>query len=153
MILKPKDGSYILPAIETPDDLFKYIAGFNEFDFYETDLEGVIPNEIAQNYFFANRIDLAWTQFPLQEIKYDGYLFVGVPSNPAEDINGSDYDNGQFQNIVKDLLTKDFIWQLQLYIKCDFKIQITNLRPLYNSNKYTKSTNTTGVEIFYSIWI
>lgn len=155
MILKPIDETFILPAAETPSDIFAYLATYNGFAFYETDLNGVVPNEIENNYFLVDRIDLASPQTNRtgQEIKYDGSLFIGLPASPNTDVNVSSFEDGQFLNIVADLLTKDFINQMLKYVRCDFALDINSLRPLYNSNKYTKATNATGVEISYSIWI
>lgn len=156
MILQPADETFIFPEVNTPADLFKYIAGYNSFQFFETDLNGVVPNEIAQNYFLIDRIDLASPQPNRmgQEIRFDGILFMGVPSDPATDVNESTYSEGQFNGIIAEMLSRSFYLQLQQYIKCaDYEIIINNLRPLYNSNKYTKATNSTGVEINYSIWI
>lgn len=155
MILKPRDVNFILPIVGTPSDVFKYIALFNGYQFFETDLNGFVPNEIDQNYFLIDKIDLASPQPNRtgQEIKFDGVLFLGVPSNPATEINASTFDAGQFTNIISEMLTKAFIVQLQNYIKCDYDFSINNVRPLYNSNKYTKATNATGIEISYSLWI
>lgn len=155
MILKPIDVNFNLPAADTSSDVFKYIAAFNNYQFYETDLNGVVPNEIEQNYFLIDRIDLVSPQPNRtgQEMKYDGFLFIGLPSNAATDVNTSTFEEGQFVNIISEMLTKDFILQLSYYIRCSYEITINNIRPLYNSNKYTKATNATGVEISYSIWI
>lgn len=155
MILKPIDVNFNLPAADTSSDVFKYIAAFNNYQFYETDLNGVVPNEIEQNYFLIDRIDLVSPQPNRtgQEMKYDGFLFIGLPSNAATDVNTSTFEEGQFVNIISEMLTKDFILQLSYYVRCNYEITINNIRPLYNSNKYTKATNATGVEISYSIWI
>lgn len=149
MILKPKDNTWKLPTISDANDLFKYIAAYNEMNFYETDVNGVVINEIPYGYFFIDRLDLVTPTFTNnKEFKYDGFLFVGIPSEAGEDV-----DNSQFQNIIKELVSKEFIATVRQYIACDFQFIINNIRPLYNSNKYTKATNTTGIEINYSIWI
>jgi len=152
-ILKPKDETYVLPAIADPSDLFAYIAEFNGFDYYETDLTGVTPNEIKQNWFFIDRIDAATPILADGQMKFDGVLFIGTPSNIATDVNASTFDDGQFENIIKELLNYPFANELKNYIACDFKITINNLKPLYNSVKYTKATDCSGVEVNYSIWI
>jgi hypothetical protein len=152
-ILKPKDGTYILPAIADPSDLWAYIAAYNGFQYYETDLTGVTPNEILPNWFFIDRIDLAQPVEARARMKYDGVLFIGVPSDIGTDTNGATFDAGQFTDIVKKLLNLDFANELSRYVNCDFEISINSLRPLYNSVKYTKATNCTGVEVYYTIWI
>lgn len=146
MILKPKDNTWELPNISDANDLFKYISLYNELPFYETDVNGVVINEIPYGYFFVDRLDLVT---PGKDyFKYDGFLFIGIPSEAGEDV-----DNSQFANIIKELVSRPFIDTLRKYIVCDFQFNINNIRPLYNSNKYTKATNTTGIEINYSIWI
>ena len=152
-ILKPKDGTYVLPAIADPSDLWAYIAAFNGFQYYETDLTGVTPNEILPNWFCIDRIDLATPVEARSRMKFDGVLFIGVPSDIATDTNGSTFDVGQFTDIVKKLLNIDFANELFSYVACDFEIIINSLRPLYNSVKYAKATNCTGVEVYYSLWI
>jgi hypothetical protein len=133
--------------------LWKYLAEYNGFQYYETDLTGVTPNEILPNWFFIDRIDTAGPVEGRSRMQYSGVLFVGVPSDISTDTNISTSDNGQFVNIVKAVLNLEFANELINYIACDFQISITTLKPLYNSVKYTKSTNCTGVEISYSIWI
>jgi len=152
-ILKPKDETYILPAIADPSDLWAYIAAYNEFQYYETDATGVTPNEILPNWFFIDKIDLATPVEGRGRMKFDGVLFIGMPSDIATDTNTSTFDNGQFTNIVKALLNLDFANELTNYVACDFQVINNSLRPLYNSVKYTKATNCTGVEVYYSIWI
>lgn len=153
-ILKPKDGTYVLPPIVDTSDLFKYIAGYNGFAFYDTDPTGVTHNEIpASKYFFANVISLGAPEADAARMRFDGTLFVAQPVDIGTDTNASTYDVGQFEAIVKPILNLDFATDLKSYISCDFQITITNLRPLYNSVKYTKATNCTGVEVNYSIWI
>lgn len=152
-ILKPKDGAYILPAIADPSDLWGYIAAYNSFQYYETDTTGVTPNEILPAVFFIDRIDLATPVEARARMKYDGVLFIGVPSDIAIDTNASTFNTGQFENIVKMLLNLEFANELTNYVACDFQTLINSLRPLYNSVKYTKATNCTGVEVYYSIWI
>lgn len=147
MNLKPKDNLWYLPEINDANDLFKYIAEYNEIPFYETDLNGVVINEIPYGYFLIDRLDLITPNIQ-KEFKYDGFLFFGFTSENNEDV-----DNSQFESIVKNMTSKIFINQLTRYISCDFRLQINNIRPIYNSNKYTKSTNSTGIEINYSIWI
>ena len=149
MILKPKDSTYLLPAADNTADIFAHIAAYNEADFYETDNTGVTPNEIKQSLFFIDRIE---TAVPRQNdrTRFNGFLFVGIPSD-----FGTDVDNlqGQFENIIKELLSKGFIDALYNYVACDYQFEINSLRPLYNTIKYTKATNCTGVEINYSIWL
>lgn len=152
-ILKPKDETYILPEIADPSDLFAYIAEFNGFQYYETDLTGVTPNEILPNWFFINRLDLASPVAGEAVLKFDGVLFIGVPSDIGTDTNSSTFTQGQFADIVKKLMNYAFAVEFFYYIACDFKITVNSLRPLYNSVKYTKATNCTGVEVNYSIWI
>lgn len=152
-ILKPKDETYILPAIADPSDLFKYIAEFNGFRYYETDLTGVTPNEILPNWFFIDRLDLGAVPRDDVRMRFDGVLFIGVPSDISTDTNASTFSDGQFTDIVKKLMNYAFAVELRAYIVCDFEIFINSLRPLYNSVKYTKATNCTGVEVNYSIWI
>lgn len=150
MTLKPIDNTFELPEINSSNDFFKYIAGFNEANFYETDNNGVVPNEIPYDYFFVNKTDLVSPQPLTKEIKIDGFLFVGIPSEVGIDI---DQFTGQFENIIESLISKDFYLQLHKYANCLFRFDINNIRPLYNSVKYTKATNCTGVEINYSLWL
>lgn len=152
-ILKPKDNTYQLPTIADPSDLFAYVAEFNEFSYYETDNTGVTPNEIAQNWFFIDRLDLATPSIGEDRMRFDGVLFIGQPADISTDTNASTFNDGQFVDIVKELLNLDFAKELRNYIACDFQFNINNMRPLYNSVKYTKATNCTGVEVSYSIWI
>lgn len=152
-ILKPKDGTYVLPAIADPSDLFAYIAQYNGFQYYETDDKGVTPNEILPKTFFINRIDLFTPNFNDDRSRFDGVLFIGQPVDIAIDTNSSTFTDGQFENIVKALLNQAFARELRSYLVCDFETIINSLRPLYNSVKYTKATNCTGVEVYYQIWI
>jgi hypothetical protein len=152
-ILKPKDGTYILPAIADTSDLFKYIAGYNGFDYYDTDSTGVTPNEIKPSWFFINRIDVFTPVESYGRARFDGVLFIGQPASLSVDVNSSTYNNGQFVDIVKALLNLPFAVELKNYVACDFEININNLRPLYNSVRYTKAEGCTGVEVNYSIWI
>lgn len=152
-ILKPKDGTYILPAIADPSDLWAYIAAFNGFQYYETDTTGVTPNEILPDWFFIDKIDIATPNRGDNTMRFDGVLFIGVPADISTDTNASTFNSGQFSDIVKQLLNLAFTKELYNYVACDFQISINSLRPLYNSVKYTKATNCTGVEVFYSIWI
>ena len=152
-ILKPKDETYVLPTIADPSDLWAHIAAFNGFQYYETDTTGVTPNEILPGWFFIDRIDTATPVDGGSRMQFTGVLFIGVPSDIAVDTNASTFDDGQFINIVKLLLNLDFANELNNYVACDFQITINTLRPLYNSVKYTKATNCTGVEIAYTIWI
>lgn len=152
-ILKPKDETYIPPTITDPSDLWAYIAAYNSFQYYETDTTGVTPNEILPNWFFIDKIDLATPVEARSRMQFTGVLFIGMPSDIATDTNASTFNDGQFTNIVKALLNLDFANELTNYVACDFQININSLRPLYNSVKYTKATNCTGVEVYYSIWI
>jgi len=152
-ILRPKDIYYVLPTISDPSDLWAYIAEYNGFQYYETDNTGVTPNEIKPQTFFVDRIDLGTPVEGRSFMKFDGVLFIGEPSNIGTDTNEATYNIGQFKDIVKELLNLPFANELTSYIACDFQITINSLRPLYNSVKYTKTTNCTGVEVYYSIWI
>ena len=154
MILKPLDNTFEFPEAATPSGLFKYIAEFNGYMFFDTDITGYTPDEITQDYFFCNRIDLVTKRQNTSQFKYDGFLFVAVPTNIGQEVNASSFDNGQFTDVVEGLITKEFIRQLEKYFICsNIEMLINNLRPLYNSVKYTKATNCTGVEISYSLWI
>jgi hypothetical protein len=152
-ILKPKDNTYQLPAIADPSDLFKYIAEYNGFQYYETDSTGVTPNEVADALFFIDRIDVATPLENNSRMRFDGVMFIGKPADIGTDVNASTYNDGQFINIIKDLLNLDFAKELSFYIACDFETIINNLRPLYNSVRYTKATSCTGVEVNYTILI
>lgn len=152
-ILKPKDETYILPEIADTSDLFKYIAEYNDFQYYDTDPTGVTPNEIKASWFFINRIDIFTPVEAYSRARFDGVLFIGQPSDIGTDTNASTFNDGQFVDIVKALLNLPFANELRSYVMCDFEININSLRPLYNSVKYTKATNCTGVEVNYSIWI
>lgn len=152
-ILRPKDGSYVLPEVSDTSDLFAYIAQYNSLQYYDTDSTGVTPNEIKPDVFFVNRIDTATPVESYSRIRFDGALFIGQPSDIGTEVNSSSFSNGQYKDLVKMLINLEFINDLRNYVGCDFQITINNLRPLYNSVKYTKATNCTGVEISYSIWI
>lgn len=152
-ILKPKDETYILPAIADPSDLWAYIAAYNDFQYYDTDPTGVTPNEIKYATGFINRIDLFAPLIGEDRARFDGVLFIGQPSEINIDTNESTFTGGQFKDIVKALLNMPFAVELRNYIACDYQIIINSLRPLYNSVKYTKTTNCTGVEVYYQIWI
>lgn len=153
-ILKPKDETYTLPeSIADPSDLFAYIAEYNGFQYFDADNTGVTPNEINYGTFFVNVPSLGVPLTIENRMRFDGVLFVGQPADIGTDVNVSTWTNGQFGNIVKELLNLAFARDLLIYIACDFQININNVRPLYNSVKYTKAVNSTGVEINYSIWI
>lgn len=151
--LKLKDETYALPAIADTSDLLKYVADYNGFDYYDTDSTGVTPNEIRPQLFFINRIDTATPLEGFSRMRFEGILFIGQPSDIGTDVNSSTYSNGQFMDIVKALLNLEFAYEFRNYIACDFQISINSLKALYNSVKYTKATNCTGVELSYSIWI
>lgn len=155
MTLKPIDGTFLPPEIKDANDLFEYLATYNEFAYYETDLNGFVPNEIAYNIFMVNRIDLVVPISATKENRHDGFLFIAIPSEVATEVNQSTFDAGQFENIIKDMISKAFINQMNNYALCGVNLQfvINSIRPLYNSVKYTKATNSTGVEISYSLWI
>lgn len=153
-ILKPKDITYSLPLnASDPSELFAYIAEYNDFQYFDADNTGVTPNEINPETFFVNVPTQAIPDFNRFLMRFDGVLFVGQPADIGTDVNASTWNNGQFENIVKELLNLNFAQDLKNYIACDFEININNMRPLYNSVKYTKAVNSTGVEINYSIWI
>lgn len=152
-ILKPKDGTYILPAIADTSDLFKYIAEYNGFQYYDTDSTGVTPNEIKPSWFFINRVDVFTPVESYGRARFDGVLFIGQPASLSVDVNSSTFSNGQFVDIVKAMLNLPFAVELKNYVACDFEININNLRPLYNSVRYTKAEGCTGAEVNYSIWI
>ena len=154
MILKPIDNTFVLPIINTPSDVFKYIAEFNGYNFFETDLTGYTPNDIPQDIFFCDKIDLVSPRKNTNEYKYDGILFIGVPVDIAQEVNDSTFYAGQFKSIIEEMISKEFVKQIEKYFICNnIEISLNNIRPLYNSVKYTKATNCTGVEINYSIWI
>lgn len=150
MNLTIRNSTFVYPEIKTPKNIFEYIAKFNKFEFYETDINGVVLNSIFQNYFFVNKTELATPIQNENEFRYDGFLFVGIPNDHGTDVDGND---GLYQNVMQILLSKDYLVGLKNLISCDFKVIFNNIRPLYNTTKYTKSTNTTGIEISYSIWI
>lgn len=150
MNLINRNVNFVYPEIKTPKDLWQYIASFNDLEFYETDINGVVVNTIFQNYFFVDKLDLATPIQNQNEFKYDGFLFIGIPTDHGIDVDGN---AGLFLNIVESLMAKDFLKQLRNLISCDYQIVFNNIRPLYNTTKYTKATNTTGIEISYSIWI
>ena len=150
MNLINRNANFLYPTVETPNDIFNYLAIINNVEFFETDLNGVVLNEIKQNYFFVNKLDLASPRVNTPEIKYDGFLFVGIPNDHGTDVDGQ---QGLYLNITEALMSKSFILKLKNLIACDFEVVFNNVRPLYNTTKYTKATNTTGVEISYSIWI
>ncbi len=152
-ILKPKDETYTLPTIADPSDLWAYIAEFNGFQYYETDTTGVTANELLPGWFFIDGIDSATPVEARSRMQFTGVLFIGTPSDISTDTNASTFADGQFTDIVKKLLNLDFANELNNYVACDFQIIINSLRPLYNSVKYTKATNCTGVEVNYTIWI
>lgn len=153
-ILKPKDNTYTIPpSVSDPSELFAYIAEYNDFQYFDADNTGVTPNGINYNTFFVNVPTQGIPLFGEDRMRFDGVLFVGQPADIGTDVNVSTWDNGQFENIVKELLNLEFLIDLKNYIACDYEIIINNARPLYNSVKYTKAVNSTGVEINYSIWI
>jgi hypothetical protein len=152
-ILSPKTEFYQPPDVADTSDLFKYIAEYNGLQYYDTDSTGVTPNEIQANLFFINRVDVATPAEAYSRMKFDGVLFIGQPSDIGTDVNASSFSNGQYDDIVKVLLNLEFVNDLRNYIACDYQVNINSLRPLYNSVKYTKATNCTGVEVAYSIWI
>jgi hypothetical protein len=150
-ILKPKDGTYQLPAVADPSDVFRYIAEFNGFQYFDTDPTGVTHNEIAHNWFFINRADVGTPEAGGARMRFDGVLFVGQPSDIGTETSASTSNAGQFVDIVKPLLNLQFANALRFYAACDVEININNLRPLYNSVKYTKAGSCTGVEVAYTI--
>ena len=153
-ILKPKDNTYALPLdVLDPSELFAYIAEFNGFQYFDADNTGVTPNEINYGTFFVNVPTSATPILNEARMRFDGVLFIGQPADIGTDVNASTWNNGQFQNIVKTLLNYPFVKDLANYTACDYETSINNLRPLYNSVKYTKAVNCTGVEVNYSIWI
>lgn len=152
-ILKPKDQTYILPAVADPSDLFKYIAEFNGWQYFDTDPTGVTHNEVAADWFFINRVDVATPEAGNARMRFDGVLFIGKPADIGTDTSASTSNSGQFADIVKPLLNLDFAKALRFYIACDFDVTINNMRPLYNSVKYTKAGGCTGVEVAYTILI
>lgn len=154
IILKPKDDTYILPDnIADPSDLFKYIAEYNGAQYYETDITGYTPNDLKPDMFFADRIDQFAPVLNEDRSIFTGSLFIGVPVDIGIDVNASTFTGGQFENIVKQMLNKAFATALRNYIACDFQFSILTMRPLYNSVKYTKTINCSGVEINYQMWI
>ena len=153
-ILKPKDNTYTLPLnVSDPSGLFAYIAQYNGFQYFDADNSGVTVNEISPETFFVNVPSLGVPDFGANEMRFDGVLFIGQPADIGTDVNASTWDGGQYQNIVAELLNLAFASEFKNYIACDFRVAINNMRPLYNSVKYTKAVNSTGVEINYSIWI
>lgn len=151
MNLVNRNDSFIYPEIiNTPSDIFVYIALFNNFQYFETDLNGVVVNNILQNYFFVNKTELATPRKFTNEIQYNGFLYIGLPNDPGTDVDG---EAGIFKNVVESMLSKSFLKQFQNLISCSFEVEFNNIRPLYNTNKYTLATITSGIEIQYTIWI
>lgn len=152
MILKPRDNTFALPSADAPGDLFKVIAEFNGFEYLETNSDGVAVNTIAQNYFFVDRIDTVTPQLD-GRLKYDGVLFVAIPVDTSVEVNEATFNPGQYNDIIKPLISKLFYSTLLNYIKCDYAIVINSIKPLYNSTKHTRATVASGIEIAFSIWI
>lgn len=152
MILKPRDNTFALPSADAPGDLFKVIAEFNGLEYLTTNVDGAAVNTIAQNYFFVDRIDSVTPQ-PDGRLKYDGVLFVALPVDTSVEINAASFNDGQYINIIKPLISKVFYNTFLNYVKCDYAIVINSIKPLYNSTKYTRATAASGVEITFSIWI
>lgn len=152
MTLKPRDNTFALPSANAPGDLFKVIAEFNGFEYLETNTDGAAINTIAQNYFFVDRIDSVTPQ-PDGRLKYDGVLFVALPVDTGVEINAATFNDGQYIDIIKPLISKEFYISFRNYIICNNEIAINSIKPLYNSTKYTRATVASGIEISFSIWI
>jgi hypothetical protein len=180
MILKPIDETFEIPEPQAASDIWEYLAKYNCFQFYETDNKGFVPNELVRNYFMINKTELVSPRTGTDERVFDGVLFFGVPADPSLDVHSpspkcdtQNFDNytfdnfvfaedweddvfkhGQYKMIIYEILGKEFYNTLKKYFKCsNFEFSIINMRPLYNSNKYTLSTNSSGVEITYKLWI
>lgn len=151
MNLQSRKNNFQLPEIvNSPHDIWNYIAQFNNFEYYETDSKGVVNNNIFQNHFFVNKIESLSPRKNTNEIQFNGILFFGVPNDSGIDVDGY---SGLFKNVIEEMLTKSFIKNLEQYISCNFEVLFNVIRPIYNSNKYTIETNTSGIEISYTIWI
>ena len=147
--LKPKDETFILPNATAPDEVFSYIATFNSWQYFDVDSNGLNTNDV-NGIYLANYLTQSSFDINRNQMLFNGLLFLGLPSGYSTDVNN---ENGQYQTITKDLMNKAFFDTFKKYIYCNFEVNLTSIKPLYNSVKYAKAIESTGVEISYQIWI
>lgn len=157
MILKPIDENYTCIDASTPDDILINIFGFNNMVYVETDAAGSqLQNLDFYSFFAINRI---LNLIPVNssnkysQAAYNCLLTIAKPINmdlEVETVNVA----GQFDIITKELISLAFLNQLRAYFKCcDYDMQITNVTPIWNSNRAAPAVDHSGVEITYTVTI
>lgn len=156
-ILKPIDENYICPLATSPDDILRVLFEFNGITYGETDIAGSQLQNLDPYKFFAinrllNFVPVA-SNNKYSQATYNCLLTIAKPINHDLEVETVNVP-GQFDTITKELLDLAFINQLRAYFKCcDYQIEITNVTPIWNSNRVAPAVNYSGVEINYSVTI
>lgn len=159
MILKPIDENWTCPAPDSDiDGVFKNIFLFNEMEFVQTDAAGSQINSDPYKFFAINRVLLIRpiSKNPnnrYSSANYDCLLTIAKPTDSSQEVETVSV-NGQFDEITKEFLNISFANTLKSYFQCcDYKIVITQIRPIWNSTVAAKRINHSGVEINLSVEI
>lgn len=163
-ILKPIDHTFnCVVDPQTPDDIFKYIlGGFNDLLYIETDNAGSQIRPVATKFFAVNRlitfgpvqtVDTSRVNAKYSQMSYDCLLTIAKPSDARQEVETISAP-GQFDEITKEFLTKEFINIFRSYFACCGQtITALRIRPVWNVNTYVPATNYTGVEITFTLTI
>lgn len=160
MILKPIDSDFITPSVTADlDDILRNIFVFNDINFIETDQAGAQIEANPYDYFAINRVLLIRPISKSRNNRYAGLshdclLTIAKPISPDVEVEFTTGDVGQFEKITKDFLSIDFFNTFKSYFSCfGYSINITQMRPIWNSTNAAKRINHSGVEISLTIEI
>lgn len=159
MILKPIDDAWICPATGADiDDVLKNLFGFNGIKFLQTDSAGSQLNADPYEFFAINRVLLIRpiSKNPnnrYSEASYDCLLTIAKPADASQEVETVDID-GQFETITREFLTLGFLNTLKSYFQCcGYRVNIVQVRPIWNSTIAAKRINHSGVEITLTVEI
>lgn len=156
-ILKTIGIDYNNFGYDTPDALLRQIFEYNDYLFFETDINGSQLTGLNPNMFFG--INRVINFKPIEKssgnrfdaINYDCILTIAKPSNASLEVETLDV-LGQFDTITKEFLTLNFLNTFASYFKCvGFEAKNISIKPVWNINTVLPAVNYSGVEISFSI--
>ena len=157
MILKPIDENYnCLNGVFDVDDVLRNIFNFNNIKFIETDIAGAQIDIDPYEFIAINRVLLIRpiSKNPINKYSsasYDCLLTIAKASEPSLEVENTSTD-GQFDTITKEFLSLEFMNTLRSYFTCcNHKVNIVQIKPIWNSTIATKRVNHSGVEINLTI--
>ena len=156
-VLKPIDGTYTCPEDLTLEALLLNAFTFNGIKYVETDIAGSqLQNLDPYSFFAVNRVlNFVPTASAnkYSQAAYNCLLTIAMPVDPSLEVETVNVD-GQFTTITEQLISLEFLNTLRSYFKCcDVPMSITNVTPIWNSNRAVPAVNHSGVEINYTVTI